>query len=119
MTVREVADLAQVSQATMRHWIKEGELRAINVGREFRIIPLDFEGFLERHATRAARVLDDNRDKTNGLTTQDPSGPPPSAPTASGRSLPKQKGVAVADAREEGTQSRKKAKASGNRPTAT
>jgi excisionase family DNA binding protein len=53
MTVREVADLAQVSEATVRHWIKESHLRAIDVGREWRIIPRDLEDFLERHATVA------------------------------------------------------------------
>jgi excisionase family DNA binding protein len=53
MTVREVADLAQVGEATVRQWIKQGDLRAIDVGREFRIIPRDFERFLDRHATRA------------------------------------------------------------------
>ncbi|MBX9749363.1 MAG: helix-turn-helix domain-containing protein [Roseococcus sp.] len=53
MTVREVADLAQVGEATVRQWIKAGELRAIDVGREFRIIPRDFERFLDLHATRA------------------------------------------------------------------
>jgi excisionase family DNA binding protein len=52
MTVREVADLAQVSEATVRHWIRVGGLRAIDMGREFRIIPRDLEAFLERHATR-------------------------------------------------------------------
>jgi excisionase family DNA binding protein len=54
MTVREVADLTQVSEATVRHWIKDGDLRAIDVGREFRIIPRDLEVFLDRHATRGA-----------------------------------------------------------------
>lgn len=54
LTVREVADLAQVSEATVRHWIRNGDLRAIDVGREFRIIPRDLEAFLDRHATRAA-----------------------------------------------------------------
>ena len=54
MTVREVAELAQVGEATVRHWIRQGELRAIDVGREFRIIPRDFERFLDLHATRAA-----------------------------------------------------------------
>lgn len=53
MTVREVADLAQVSEATVRHWIKDGQLRAIDVGREWRIIPRDLEDFLDRHATGA------------------------------------------------------------------
>ena len=54
MTVREVADLAQVGEATVRLWIKQGDLRAIDVGREFRIIPRDFERFLDLHATRNA-----------------------------------------------------------------
>ena len=51
MTVREVADLTHVSEVTVRQWIKQGDLRAIDVGREFRIVPLDLESFLERHAT--------------------------------------------------------------------
>jgi len=55
MTVREVADLAQVGEATVRQWIKQRNLRAIDVGREFRIIPKDFERFLDLHATRAVR----------------------------------------------------------------
>lgn len=54
MTVREVAELARVSEATVRQWIRTGELRAIDVGREFRIIPGDLEAFLDRHATRPA-----------------------------------------------------------------
>ena len=56
MAVREVAELAQVNGATVRHWIKEGELRAIDVGRECRIIPRDVEDFLERQATCAGLV---------------------------------------------------------------
>jgi excisionase family DNA binding protein len=65
MTVREVADLAQVSEATVRHWIKDGELRAIDVGREFRIIPRDLEVFLDRHATPVARAPGAVPDATN------------------------------------------------------
>jgi excisionase family DNA binding protein len=55
MTVREVADLTQVSEATIRQWIKDNHLRAIDVGREWRIIPGDLEDFLDRHATAAPR----------------------------------------------------------------
>ncbi len=55
MTVREVADLTQVGEATVRQWIKQGDLRAIDIGREFRIIPKDFERFLDLHATRAVQ----------------------------------------------------------------
>jgi excisionase family DNA binding protein len=51
MTVREVADLAQVSEATVRHWIKDGDLRAVDIGREFRIVPRELEAFFDRHAT--------------------------------------------------------------------
>lgn len=53
MTVREVAELTQVGEATVRQWIKDGTLRAIDVGREWRVIPRDLEAFLDRHATRA------------------------------------------------------------------
>lgn len=68
MTVREVADLAQVGEATVRHWIKQGDLRAIDVGREFRIIPRDFECFLDLHATRAACKPADEDPKPHGVS---------------------------------------------------
>jgi excisionase family DNA binding protein len=51
LIVREVADLLKVGEVTVRHWIKGGELRAIDVGREWRIAPSDLEHFLQRHAT--------------------------------------------------------------------
>jgi len=51
LTVKEVADLLKVGETTVRHWIKDGELRAIDVGREWRIAPGDLENFLQRHAT--------------------------------------------------------------------
>jgi excisionase family DNA binding protein len=51
LTVKEVADLLKVGEATVRHWIKGGELRAFDVGREWRIAPGDLESFLQRHAT--------------------------------------------------------------------
>jgi excisionase family DNA binding protein len=74
MTVREVADLAQVSEATVRHWIKDGGLRAIDVGREFRIIPRDLEVFLDGHATRGACASGSVSDATNQAG---PAGAPP------------------------------------------
>jgi len=51
LTVREVADLLQIGEVTVRHWIKGNELRAFDVGREWRIAPADLEFFLQRHAT--------------------------------------------------------------------
>lgn len=51
LTVKEVADLVQVSEASVRHWIKLQQLRAIDLGREWRVIPRDLEAFLATHST--------------------------------------------------------------------
>lgn len=51
-TVQEVADRLKVSEATVRHWIKEGALRAIDVGKGWRISDQDLDEFLHRHETR-------------------------------------------------------------------
>jgi len=56
LTVKEVADLLKIGEVTVRHWIKGGELRAIDVGREWRIAPSDLEQFLQRHATTPQRT---------------------------------------------------------------
>lgn len=53
-TVKEVADLLQVNEVTVRRWIKDGELRAIDIGKGWRIGPEDLDAFLEGHATRPA-----------------------------------------------------------------
>lgn len=52
LTVKDVADLIQVGEATVRQWIKQGELNAIDVGREWRVAPRDLEDFIERHSAR-------------------------------------------------------------------
>lgn len=52
-TVKEVADRLQVSEATVRGWIKHGGLRAIEIGKGWRIADSDLEAFLRSHATRA------------------------------------------------------------------
>jgi excisionase family DNA binding protein len=51
LTVKEVADLMHVSEASVRHWIKLRQLRAIDLGREWRVIPRDLETFLAKHET--------------------------------------------------------------------
>lgn len=52
-TVQEVADRLKVSEATVRGWIKIGELRAIEIGKGWRIADTDLDVFLCSHATRA------------------------------------------------------------------
>lgn len=52
-TVKEVAERLQVSEATVRAWIKDGGLRAIEIGKGWRIADSDLEAFICRHATRS------------------------------------------------------------------
>ena len=52
-TVKEIADRLKVSEATVRGWIKAGELRAIDVGKGWRVADSDMTRFLCRHETRA------------------------------------------------------------------
>jgi excisionase family DNA binding protein len=51
-TVKEVADRLKVNEATVRQWIRDGDLRAIDIGKGWRIADSDLDAFLARHATR-------------------------------------------------------------------
>jgi len=64
-TVKDVADLLKVSEVTVRRWIKDGELRAIDIGKGWRIGPDDLDAFLEGHATRPATEMSRADDKAN------------------------------------------------------
>jgi excisionase family DNA binding protein len=50
-TVQEVADRLEVAEATVRLWIKSGELRAIDVGKGWRISDTDLAHFLKLRET--------------------------------------------------------------------
>ena len=52
MTTHEIAELLKVSEATVRSWIHEGDLRAVRFGREFRIAFKDLEAFVEAHVMK-------------------------------------------------------------------
>lgn len=54
-TVREVADRLKVAETTVRHWIRTGDLRAIDIGKGWRIADPDLEAFLMRHQTAPRR----------------------------------------------------------------
>lgn len=53
-TVQEVAARLKVGEATLRGWIKEGELRAVELGKGWRIAGL--QAFVCSHATRARKT---------------------------------------------------------------
>ncbi|MDZ7907682.1 MAG: helix-turn-helix domain-containing protein [Gemmobacter sp.] len=60
-TVKDVADRLKVAEATVRHWIKLGQLRAIDIGKGWRIANTDLNTFLRLHQT-APRLHSDGSD---------------------------------------------------------
>jgi len=64
LTTRDVADLLQVKESTVRTWINDLTLRAVKFGKEWRVQEKDLEIFLEERANRprATSDGDDNSD---------------------------------------------------------
>lgn len=54
-TVQELAERLEVAEATVRQWIKSGELRAIDIGKGWRIADADLERFLKTRETAPRR----------------------------------------------------------------
>lgn len=54
-TVQELSDRLEVAEATVRQWIKSGELRAIDIGKGWRIADADLERFLRARETAPRR----------------------------------------------------------------
>jgi excisionase family DNA binding protein len=55
LSVKDVADLLKVGEVAVRNRIKDEDLRAVNIGREWRIAPKDLGEFLQRHTNRPPR----------------------------------------------------------------
>ena len=51
-TLRDASHLLQVSERTMRRYIKSGKLRAVKIGREYRITLEDYDAFTAANANR-------------------------------------------------------------------
>ena len=66
MTTEDVAKLLKVSNATVRTWIRNQELRAVKLDREFRVAKIDLERFVEARATIASPLSGIPADQ-NGL----------------------------------------------------
>ena len=46
-TIRQTAEICQVSEKTVRRWIARGELVAYRLGRQWRIAQKDLDTFLK------------------------------------------------------------------------
>lgn len=57
MTVHETADKLKVKESTIRAWIRQGKLRAIKFGREWRITVIDLERFIDANANVEAAPM--------------------------------------------------------------
>jgi excisionase family DNA binding protein len=64
MTTQEIADLLKVREQTVRNWIHQQELRAVKLGREFRVAVKDLEAFVNEHATREPSSQDQGRSRS-------------------------------------------------------
>ena len=53
LTIHEVAALLKVKESTVRSWVRDGSLRAVKFGRDWRVAQKDLEAFVESHANRS------------------------------------------------------------------
>ena len=51
LTIEEISKRLKVKDFTVRDWIRKKQLRAYQVGREYRVKAKDFDDFLERGRT--------------------------------------------------------------------
>ncbi|MEM1313418.1 MAG: helix-turn-helix domain-containing protein [Pseudomonadota bacterium] len=61
LTTQDIAELLKVREQTVRGWIHQQDLRAVKLGREFRVAVKDLEAFVDEHATRAPSWRDETR----------------------------------------------------------
>lgn len=49
LSTRSIADQMDLSSKTVRRWIESGALKAICIGKDFRILESDWQDFKLRH----------------------------------------------------------------------
>jgi excisionase family DNA binding protein len=55
LTVEEIAEELRVHPETVRQWIRNGELIAIDISKEYRILRSDLDAFLAQRRGRRKR----------------------------------------------------------------
>jgi len=63
LRVQDIVERMNVSEETVRIWIRKKQLPAIRIGRDYFIDPNDFQEFLNKHRT-------DRQDTPNGGSTR-------------------------------------------------
>lgn len=58
----EVAELLDISENTIRHWLRKGELPGVKFGRQWRIRKDDLDKFIEQHYRTKDRTDDRQAD---------------------------------------------------------
>ena len=59
LTIEEIAEELRVSEETVRRWIRTKQLKALSIGRGYRIRRKDYEDFLDRHSTEIEDTEED------------------------------------------------------------
>jgi excisionase family DNA binding protein len=62
LTVHDAADYLQVRESTVRALIKDKRLRAVKIGKEWRIAQMDLMAFLNENANRDPEADGDSLD---------------------------------------------------------
>ena len=62
LTVPEIADMLHMDQRTVRSLIQKGDLVAVKIGAEYRIIEDDFIEFINRNKTKQDRQGSNSRE---------------------------------------------------------
>ena len=52
LTTKQVAEELHVHERRVRRWIQNGELAAIDLGRDYRIYRRDLDDFIEKRRTK-------------------------------------------------------------------
>lgn len=66
LTVHDAADFLKVRENTVRALINDKRLRAVKIGKEWRIAEADLVAFLDENANREAEALPPENSDTDG-----------------------------------------------------
>jgi excisionase family DNA binding protein len=61
LTPKQVAEILQMHTLTIYHYIRQGKLDAIHLGRSYRVAPQDLVRFIEAHRTNNTGKLTSQR----------------------------------------------------------